>query len=245
MGKTRKYPYSDVVMLTASQTIAESFRNYITELEPVRSNWSEEYADKLKQRIKTIITNDLGLKPAESLHEASTEVNKLIMNALRDLSLLKSQIKSDFRRETEKRDRLLRSLGLNVSFAIINHLSQEELVHLLVELKENMSDSLQEEIMSKGIGAGLIDSLIAAANALNAANLVQENLKVTTKVENKDIAELFNNIYFEIMGICAVAKRYYRFEPLKKEQFTFSRIIANLGGSKSSPKTDTQSEAVA
>ena len=241
----RKYNYSDVVMLTAAQTIAESFGNYISELAANRSNWSAEYADELKQRIQTAITNDLGIQPEKDLYKATTVVNELTLKAFRDLGLLKSQIKNDFRRDPEKRDRMLKQLGLNTSFGKIQNSSQEELVHLLVEIKKNMTDSLKEEIMSKGIGAGLIDSLIAAADNLNTANLTQESLKETTKLDNHDLIESFNDIYFEIMGICAVATRFYRYEPLKKEQFVFSRVAAKLGGARTSSEADMEGEAVA
>ena len=44
-----------------------------------------------------------------------------------------------------------------------------------------------------------------------------------------NICFIFNAIYDEIIGICKKASNYYRYEPVKKEQFTFAKALSNLG----------------
>lgn len=41
----------------------------------------------------------------------------------------------------------------------------------------------------------------------------------------------------EIIGICKIASVFYQYEPLKKEQFTFRKVITNLGGAKEAVAT--------
>ena len=95
-----------------------------------------------------------------------------------------------------------------------------------------MTDSLKTEITSQGMNPALIDKIINLADTFREANAVQENLKESTKEITQEITDTFNSIYDEIIGICKIASVYYQYEPLKKEQFTFSKAISNLGAAR-------------
>ena len=70
----------------------------------------------------------------------------------------------------------------------------------------------------------LIDNIKGYADGVTAANIDQEGFKeISSKVES-----VFNIIYEEVIGICKIASNIYQYEPLKKEQFTFSKIAANM-----------------
>jgi hypothetical protein len=58
---------------------------------------------------------------------------------------------------------------------------------------------------------------------------MQESLKITTKDITGDFKNTFNQIYHEIIGICKAGSKYYMFEPLKREWFNFTKILANMG----------------
>jgi seryl-tRNA synthetase len=95
-----------------------------------------------------------------------------------------------------------------------------------------MSDTLREEISSQGMAPALIDKIIDYADTFREANTAQENLKESTKELTQEITTAFNAIYDEMIGICKIASAYYQYEPLKKEQFTFSKAIDNLGAAR-------------
>ena len=46
------------------------------------------------------------------------------------------------------------------------------------------------------------------------------------------MVDVFNVIYDEVIGICKKASVYYQYDIIKKEQFTFSKIISNLGAAR-------------
>ena len=56
MAKNRNYNCKDVELLTASKTIAESFRNNIGELSATRTTWTAQYANELVGRIDAAIS---------------------------------------------------------------------------------------------------------------------------------------------------------------------------------------------
>jgi hypothetical protein len=44
-----------------------------------------------------------------------------------------------------------------------------------------------------------------------------------------DAIEALNGIYDEAMSICTISANYYKSNPVKKELFTFSKIVAHMG----------------
>lgn len=225
-------------MLMASKTIAESFRANIGELSAIRTTWTAPYADELVGRIDAAISGSLGIDPKKQLREATASVVNILAPARRDVSFFKTQIDQDFKKEPAKRNEILNSLG----FAILPSVqkgNQEALLQLLSAYKTNMTAVVKQEIVAKGMNASLIDTITGYAEVLIQANTSQENLKGSTKNITSGVVDTFNLIYDEIMAICRIAANYYRFEPLKKEQFTFAKVISNLGGSRKTTAAKT------
>lgn len=232
MSQKRNYSYSDVDMLMASKTIGLSFKANISELSTTRTDFTEARADELISRIDNAIDGYLGVDTKKTLRSATASLIAIQMPAKRDLSYFKTQIEDDFKDEPAKCDEILKTLGFNNHLRSVQNGSQEALLNLLYAFKKNISDTLREEISSKGMAPALIDKISAYADTFKQANTEQENLKETTKELTQAISDTFNSIYDEIIGICKKASSFYQYEPLKKEQFTFSKVIANLGAAR-------------
>jgi hypothetical protein len=151
------------------------------------------------------------------------------MPARRDLSFFKLQIDDDFKKDPQKRDELLKTLGFTRFLKDVQKKNQEAIIQLLYMFKTNMTENLKQEITVKGINPALIDNIMAYAETVKQANVAQETNKSAKKEITKEVRDAFNTIYDEIIGICKKASKYYQYEPLKKELFTYSRIIGNLG----------------
>lgn len=219
----RNYSYKDVVMLMTSKTIAESLQNYRSELSLVRTNWTEAYVTELKGKITTAIEDFLGLDKKQSLREATRLLNEIKTPALRNLGFIKSQIEVDFGPNAAE---ILRTLGLTSDIHIMG---QEELIQLLYSFKRGMTEQLKTSLTEKGTNPALIDGIVGYATQLEAANLGQEGLKASTREISQEAVDTFNSIYAEVSGICKIASKYYQNEPLKKDQFTFSKVVRNMG----------------
>ena len=95
-----------------------------------------------------------------------------------------------------------------------------------------MTDDVKSKIVDKGTNPALIDRIIEYAGSLTHANVSQESLKVTTKEISEEAIKVFNDLYKEIVGICKIAGSYYKYEPLKKEQFTFNKVVSKMNVAK-------------
>lgn len=216
-------------MLTGFKIVAGNFSSNIGELSGVRSDWTEQYAADLVARINQTIETHLGVDAKKDLREATSGVSSIQASARRDLSFFKTQIDDDFKSTPATRDEILNRLGFSKNLKAVQKGNQEALVQLLFTFKKNMTDSLRTQIVEKGLSAVLIDNIIGYARDFNEANTSQEGLKQSTKEISKEAAEAFNFIYDEIIGLCKKASLYYQYDAVKKEQFTFSKIISNLG----------------
>src|SRR3989304_6809525 len=229
MAKNRNYSCKDVDMLMASKTIAESFKTNISELSTTRTDWTEQYATGLITRIDNSIETHLGIDAKKDLRNATTTLASIQVPAKRDVSYFKTQIDEDFKKETTKRDEILKNLGFAKHLRGVQKGNQESLIQLLYQFKTNMSETLRQEIIAKGLNATLIDNIIGYADTFKQANVTQETFKGSTKEITQEVTDVFNAIYDEIIGICKKASNYYQYEPLKKEQFTFAKALSNLG----------------
>jgi len=235
MAKNRNYSYKDVDMLTASRIVAGNFKLNIGELSTVRSDWTEDYANDLESRINQTIETHLGIDAKKDLRDATSGLSGIQAAAKRDLSFFKTQIDDDFKSTPSVRDEVLNTLGFSKYLINVQKGNQEALVQLLYAFKKNMTDSLRSQITDKGLSATLIDKIIGYASSFNEANTSQEGLKQSTKEISKEVVDVFNGIYDEIIGICKKVSNYYQFDAVKKEQFTFSKIISNLGSARKTP----------
>lgn len=229
MAKNRNYSCKDVDMLMASKTIAESFKTNISELSTTRTDWTEQYANDLITRIDNAIETHLGVDAKKDLRNATTTLASIQVPAKRDVSYFKTQIDEDFKKETSKRDEILKTLGFAKHLRGVQKGNQESLIQLLYQFKTNMTETLRQEITAKGINIALLDNIIGYADTFKQANVTQETLKGSTKEITQEVTDVFNAIYDEIIGICKKASNYYQYEPLKKEQFTFAKALSNLG----------------
>lgn len=236
MSKNRNYNFKDVDMLLASKTIAETLKQNLTDLSMARSTWTEDYATNLAAKIDDAIENYLGLDKKKELRDTTANLATIQAPAMRDLSFIKTQIEVDFGKEAKE---IIKALGFDKSLRSVQKGDQEALIELLYSFKKGLTDSLRIKIIDKGTNSLLIDRIIAYADQMKQANVSQETLKETTKAISEEALNVFNDIYNEIIGICKIASAFYLFDPLKKEQFTFTKVIKNMNSAKKVTETQT------
>src|SRR5512138_407648 len=234
MAKQRNYKFRDADMLLASRTVAESFKAHIAELSTTRALWTEQYANDLVARIETAITTHLGIDTKKELRDATATMAGIQVPAFRDLSYFRVQLTQDFKKEPAKRDELLVTLGFSRFYGTGIKSNQTNLILLLKTFKSSMTAQVKQDLIAKGMSAALIDNIMAYAESMQDADVTQEYQKESTKHITGEAAVAFNAIYDEVIAICRIAATYYKFEPLKKDQFTFAKIIRNRVAAKKS-----------
>ena len=227
----RNYPYKDVVMLMAAKAILQSMLANLGELSAVRTNWTEAYVTALILKIDTAIENFLGLDKKHDQREATALLKQIMAPAMRDLAFIKTQIEVDFDSAAVE---ILKTLGLNKN---LHKLDQETLIEVLYAFKKGMTNQLKNSITQSGTNPVLIDNIIGYATQLQEANLSQESLKSASQNISQEALAAFNAIYDEVIGIGKIASKYYKDDKLKKEQFTFSKVVNKMGTANPDDKT--------
>jgi hypothetical protein len=222
------YNCSDVEMLMTSQIIAESFTTNITFLSEARTDWTPEYAAGLKTRVSEGLEK-LGIDSKKDLRKATQVVNKIMDPAKKDLAFFKAQILDDFKALPDRKDEILRTLGFTDYLRKVQKRNQEALIQLLFAFKTNMTAELRTEIIGKGTKTTFIDKIVGYGVTLNNANVTQETFKGSSAEVTKEVRDALNAIYREIIGICKKAIKVYAGNPTKKNLFTFSKVLKQLG----------------
>ncbi|MCT4601722.1 MAG: hypothetical protein N4A59_02305, partial [Marinifilum sp.] len=167
----------------------------------------------------------LGLDKRKALRDATATIGTIQESAQREASFLKTQIEVDF---PETKSKILKDLGYKANFRKVQFGDQEALIQLLFGIKKGMTDELKTAIVEKGTNPVLIEKIVGYASQLNDANAAQESLKETSPDVSKEAVQAFNDIYDEVIGICKIAASFYKDNPVKKKQFTFSKIISAM-----------------
>jgi len=232
----RIYRYRDIEMLLGSRVAAENFLRNLAELSRVLMTWDEEKAYNLINKIDEGI-NILGVDPKAELHQATKKLNLIQEPALDDLNFIKKVIPVLFKNESSD---IMNQLGYTKFHKEARRGDQEALIHLLISFEENIDGELKARITEKGINPGIIERIISYRKELWSANVSQETLKDSTKEITEENVYLFNQIYQEIIDICKIAAAYYAERPIKKSQFTFSKIVKNMNASRSLSQENEQ-----
>lgn len=219
----RNYKTKDVVMLMAAKTILQNMQANLGELSLVRTNWTEAYVAELIQKIDTVIEKFLGLDKKQPLREATLLLSQIVAPAMRDLAFIKTQIEVDFAKTASE---ILKTLGLDKN---LHNIDQEGLIEALYCFKKGITETLKTEITQKGTNPVLINNIVGYATQLQQANLDQESRKTSTKDVSQEAIDALNAIYDEVIGIGKIASKYYKDDTLKKDQFTFSKVVKKMG----------------
>lgn len=234
MPRNRNYNFKDVDMLLASKTIIETLKSNLSDLSVARSTWTEDYANQLATKIDSAIENYLGLDKKKELRDTTANLASIQEPAMRDLSFIKTQIEVDFDGEAKE---IIKTLGFDKNLRAVQNRDQEALIELLYSFKKGLSKKLKDAIIAKGTNPELIDRIISYADQMKQTNISQETLKETTKALSDEALQEFNNIYDQVIGICKIASSFYQFDTLKKDQFTFTKVVENMNAAKKVAET--------
>lgn len=159
---------------------------------------------------------------------ASQTVYTIQATALTNLSELKIQIEQDYKQQPTDKTEILTNLGFTAYHKQSQKGDQEALVNQLFQYKTNLTPTLKAELIAKGIAKTTLDTITTQAQSLKDANISQETFKGTRKEITNEAITAFNQIYDTVISIANISKNFYKTDPIKKQQFSFTKITANL-----------------
>ncbi|MGQ7870604.1 hypothetical protein [Sunxiuqinia sp. sy24] len=213
--------------LLACTKIAQSFSENIYELSLIRSDWTQEYSEELRSRIKSAKDKYL---PADNYYkhaEKQQHVHELMISSLRKVALLRALIKVDFKDDKKFQKRIFEELGYNDYFSEAKNGDYQSLYHLLKVVHESLTPELKQALTSKSIPTSLVDKILEFDDQLREFNSCFDLLVASEQLSDEG-KRIVNNIFSEVQDICRITTAYYLFEPLKRDQFCFFRVMFGL-----------------
>jgi len=228
----RLYHAKDVDMLVTAATIVENAIANKRFLQTKRSTWTDPFFDDLKLKIETATQTFLGVDSAKELRGATQALMAIQKQAIKDLAECKVQVAEDFKNDKTRRDELLRQLGFTSYLKYAQKGDQEALLNLLYQFKTNLTTTVKDEIVTKGTDKQILDGIIAYADGLRNANVNQENFKGQRKTITAAAVNEFNDIYNQVISVCKISAKFYKDEPVVKDQFSFAKVLKALNNLK-------------
>jgi hypothetical protein len=224
----RLYFCSDLAMILAARVIAKNLSDYQAELVVVRTTWTPEFITRLFGNIEDVATDLFGKKPKTALFEATSNLENIMAPARKDLSTLKVQIDTDFKKDPQKYKVMLDELGFSAYIKKIQNKNQAALIGLFLVFNRNI-DKYRPDMLEKGTPGALIDRLTGYGEVVNTANTIQEQLKISGKNVTTQMVEQLHNLYEQIIDICKIAANHYLGNAPMKQMFTFTKVVSNMG----------------
>ncbi len=226
----RVYKCKDAEMVIAISVITENasvsaVKTFLISKKPI---WADPFFPNLKTKIDLAVQTYLGADNAKALRLATQALLSIEANAFHDLANFKLGIEVDYVADKKRLKEILLQLGFTTYNTKAKQGNQESLIALLFQFKTNMTNTLQTELTTKGSSGTLITAIIAYANTLKAADVSQETFKGTRKTATAAAINEFNSCYTLAIGVCKIARKYYKDQADIKDQFSFSKVLKAL-----------------
>ncbi|WP_430973507.1 hypothetical protein [Sunxiuqinia rutila] len=213
--------------LLACMKIAQSFSENIYELSLIRNDWNQAYADELRSRIKSAKEKYLPADNYDKHADMQKYVHELMLSSLRNVALLRALIKVDFKDNKKFQKSIFEALGYNDYFSEAKNGDYQSLYYLLKVVHKNLTPGLKETLISKSIPLSLVDRILHFDDQLREFNSCFDWIADSEQISEEG-KEVVNRIFSEVKDICRVTTAYYLFEPLKRDQFCFFRVMFGL-----------------
>jgi len=222
----KHYPCTDVQLLRATKKFCGYGREDQEELAGVRSQWAAPFFDNLESRAATAYETHIGKDYLKDQREATRTVKGIVFKANEDLAMFKVQLEVYY--SGEALDSLLNALGFKAYYTAAHRGEQVSMLQLLSQFKQNLTPDLKTELTEKGFNVDLVDRIAAAADELKTADDLQEQLKSGQSAPRRIAVAEFNAIYDIVIGVCKIASKHFKNDPVKKNHYSFNRLVKEL-----------------
>jgi hypothetical protein len=219
-------PTSTATIL-ACQKIAKSFRENIYELSSIRKEWDPEYATSLYVWINDTIEKYYSESLDSIDDKRYRDWHEVMVAGLQSLKVLRASLKVDFKNNKSFLKDTFLKLGYNDYFSDAKNGDHLSLYKLLSTFEQNLDEKTKKTIASKGVPDSLFNKILASAQQIKDYKCCFETLENENDLNTygqKEVAE----IYETIQDICRVAVAYYQFDPSRRDEFNFYKVMVNL-----------------
>ena len=218
-------PTSTVTIL-ACQKIAKAFKENIFELSRIRKDWDPGYATSVNIWVNDTIEKYY-IDSEDIENEKFAEWHELMVAGMQGLKLLRASIKVDFKDNKPYLKALFEKLGYSDFFSDAKNGDHRSLHKFLCTFARTLDAETRRRIVSKNTPDSVIQKILDCANEISKFSHCFEVLEEEAHLNaygQKEVSE----VYSTIQDICRIAMAYYTFEPAKRDQFNFYKVLVNL-----------------
>jgi hypothetical protein len=219
-------PTSTVTIL-ACQKIAKTFKENIYELSRIRKDWDPGYATSINVWINDTIEKYY-LGNMDSVNQSRfKEWHEIMVAGMQGLKVLRASIKVDFKDNKPFLKDFFEKHGYTEFFSDAKNGDHLSLCNFLTTFAKNLDEETRKKIVSKNTPERVINRILDCAKEMNKFVQRLEELQGDADLNTygqKEVAE----IYTTIQDISRIAMAYYQFDPVKRDQFNFYKILVNM-----------------
>ena len=217
---------STATILTC-QKIAQSFKENIYELSRIRKDWDPEYATSLNVWINDTIEKYYADNLDSIKDKKYREWHEVMVAGLQSLKVLRAALKVDFKDDKHFLKDVFKRLGYTDYFSDAKNGNHLSLYKFLSAFVNNLDDDIRQKIIHKGVPESLFVKIEETARQ------IEEYKRCFEALENKNelntyAQEEVAEIYETIQDICRIAVAYFQFDPIKRDEFNFYKVMVNL-----------------
>lgn len=231
--------------LIASLTVCENFTANSVALIAEQPQWADPFIGNFKKMVEKFLTQYFGISSKKDLKEATRVVDSVQTQAKDDLSMVRTQIVRNYNGQTSRKEAVLDLLGYAAHWSKASNNNQSETIALLFTFVNNLTPALRAELEGKNVNSARLDKIVSLKQTLSDANITQETLKGSTKLDTAEAKAALDNIYNTSMHICDVGKKLFRNDPVRKELFVFSKLVSAQESGSPTPETKAAKQKTA
>ena len=218
---------TSVVTILACQKIAKTFRENIYELSRIRKDWDPGYATSINVWINDTI-DKYYLDNMDSVNPTSfKEWHEIMIAGMQTLKVLRASIKVDFKDDKPFLKSFFEKHGYAEYFSDAKNGDHLSLHKFLRTFATNLDTETRKKIVARNTPETVIDRILECALEIEKFTKCFEALQDDAQLNvygQKEVAE----IYVTIQDISRIAMAYYQFDPKKRDDFNFYKVLVNL-----------------
>lgn len=219
-------PTSTVTIL-ACQKIAKTFKENIYELSRIRKDWDPGYATSINVWINDVIDKYYQGSADSVDNERFMEWHELMVAGMQSLKVLRASIKVDFKENKQFLKEFFEKHGYTEFFSDAKNGDHLSLHKFLTTFAKNLDGETRKKIVAKNTPDTVIEKILNCAQEITRFTKCFEALEGDAHLNSHGYKEV-SEIYVTIQDISRIAMAYYQFDPIKRDQFNFYKVLSNL-----------------
>lgn len=219
-------PTSTVTIL-ACQKIAKTFKENIYELSRIRKDWDPGYATSINVWVNDTIDKYYQGSADSVDNKKFIEWHEIMVAGMQSLKVLRASIKVDFKDNKQFLKSFFEKHGYTEFFSDAKNGDHLSLHKFLCTFAKNLDNETRRRIVSKNTPDSVIQKILDCAQEITKFTKCFEALESDANLNSYGQKEV-SEIYTTIQDISRIAMAYYQFDPVRRDQFNFYKVLTNL-----------------